>query len=346
MTSLTYTAYITRNILKYGGVGIGIFTLMYMGIGAGIAAWKLAHPVKIPPNVKYGLLPKTAFPEKEFVKKNFVQQFPNDSYPKFDDQARVYFIARPDTSIMALEEDTKIAKQFGFNSQPVDMGKGIYEFRNDNYNQTMTMNIVDGSFHMKYPYESDQMLLNPEKVPSKNEAIEIAKSYIQNGNKYPKDLEDGEKKVSYWKIELDGLKAVASQSEGNSARVDFYRSNLEGDFKIVSSEYNGAPVSVLVTGASTEGKRIVDVNYRYAPVDRQSFATYPIKPAADAWADLVAGNYWPVNETSGNSVTVRNMYLAYFEPVVLTNYLQPVYVFEGDNKFVAYVPAVVDKYIK
>jgi len=36
--------------------------------------------------------------------------------------------------------------------------------------------------------------------------------------------------------------------------------------------------------------------------------------------------------------------LAYFEPITLVQFLQPVYVFEGDGEFVAYVPAVTEKY--
>ncbi|MCX6726490.1 MAG: hypothetical protein NTY75_01590 [Candidatus Shapirobacteria bacterium] len=348
MATLTYTAYVTRNAIKYGAVGLGVFTVLWISISAGIAAWKIAHPVVIPPDLKYGILPKTVFPEKEFVKKSFTQQFPNDNYPKFDTQARTYFIARSISTFLALEEDKKTASQLGFNAEPKELtpGKGVYEFRNDIYNQTLTMNIADGSFKLKYPYETDQLLLNPTSIPNKTEAIDAAKQYLSSADKYPKDLDDGEKKVSFWKIELDGLKAVNSQSGGNAVRVDFYRSNLDGGFPMVSSEYNGAPVSVLISGSQTEGKKIIEVNYKYAPVDRQSFATYPIKTAEAAWDDLMSGNYWPINDVSGSSIIIRKMYLAYFEPVVLTNYLQPVYVFEGDNNFIAYVPAIVDKYVK
>ena len=115
---------------------------------------------------------------------------------------------------------------------------------------------------------------------------------------------------------------------------------------MLSSDVNSASVSVLVSGSQTEGRRIVQVDYKYANIDRELFSTYPIKTSAQAWADLVAGNYWPASDVDGNAVTIRNMYLAYFEPVTLTNYLQPIYVFEGDKNFVAYVPAVTNNYIK
>jgi hypothetical protein len=105
-------------------------------------------------------------------------------------------------------------------------------------------------------------------------------------------------------------------------------------------------VSVLVSGSQLEGKRIVEVNYKYANIDREMYSTYPIKTTEEAWNELKAGNYWPASDVNGIDVAINNVYLAYFEPVSLTNYLQPIYVFEGNQDFVAYVPAITDKYIK
>lgn len=343
---MTYTAHVARRSIKYGGIFIVGFTVLWMTVSAGVKAYKAAHPPYVKPNVKYGILPKTVFPEKQFEKKTFGVEFPNDKVPQFKDQSRVYFIARSNSTFLALEQDKKTAKQLGFAGEPRELRPGVYEFKNDTTNQTLTMNVVDGSFRLKYPYESDQMLLNPEKIPNKNEAIATAKSFLTSANKFPQDLADGEQKVSFWKIEYDGLKTVQSQSEANAVKVDFFRSNLETDYKIVSSDFNGAPVSVIVTGSTVEGKKIVEVNYRYANIDRESFATYPISTAEEAIAQLKAGNYWPAIDSSGTTTTIRRMTLAYFEPVVLTNYLQPVFVFEGDNNFTAYVPAVIGEYVK
>lgn len=346
MASLTHTAYVSRRLIKYGGTGIAIFTFLYIGITAAINAWIAAHPPVIAPNIKYGILNKIVFPDKKFEKKNFTLELPNDQLPKFKTQTRVYFIARPDTAFLALEQDKKTAKELGFNNEPKQLAYGVYEFNNDELNLKLTMNVLEGGFRLKYPYENDQLLLNPEKVPSKDEAIITAKTYLQQANKLPQDLIDGVNKVSYWKIEYDGLKAVTSQSEANVARVDFFRKNLEGDFKIVDTDINNATVSIVVSGSDVQGKKVIEVDYRYAPIDREAFGTYPIKTAEVAINDLKIGNYWPALDTVSKDVTIRKMYLAYFEPVNLTNYMQPVFVFEGDNNFAAYVPAITDKYIK
>jgi hypothetical protein len=144
------------------------------------------------------------------------------------------------------------------------------------------------------------------------------------------------------------LKAVDGLSEANLIRVDFFRKNLGDDVQVVSTEIGKASVSVLVSGSSVAAKKIVEVNYRHVEVDTSaaSSSTYPIKTSEEAFADLKKGDYWPASDNDAKDVVIRKIYLAYFEPVNLTQFLQPVYVFEGDNDFVAYVRAITDKYAK
>ena len=344
--SLTYTAWVSRRIIKYGGIWVGGFTVMYLIISWGIAAYIAAHPPYIPPDVKFGVLPRIVFQDKQFTKKTFTAQLPNDSFPIYKDQAKVYVIVRPDNTFLALNLDTQTAANLKFTDKPDQIKYGVYQFKNDTLNQTLTMNVLDGSFVMKYPYDSDQLLLNPTQMPSDKDAILAAKNYLSSADKMPTDVSDSSIKVSYWQIKYDGLKSVTSLSDANIVRVDFFRDNLEDKYKFVGSDINSASISVLVTGSTVDGKKIVEVDYKYTNIDKEIFSTYPIKTSQQAWDDLQAGNYWPASDIPGTSVTIRKMYLAYFEPVTLTNYLEPIYVFEGDGKFVAYVPAITDKYVK
>lgn len=346
--SLTRTAYLARKLIKYGGGGLVIFLILWSVGVAAVKAYMAAHPPYTPPTVKYGRLPRIVFPEKTFEKKGFTAEMADDKLPSFKDQAKVYVVYRPVSSFMALEYDTRAAKEMGFTSKPTESspGSGIYIFKNDNLNQTLTMNVPEGSFKLSYPYQNDQMLLVPDKVPGKEEAIESARSFLKNAGRLPEDLDNGEKKVSYWKIEYDGLKQVSAPSEANVARVDFFRMAFKDEFKIVQADPNRAVVSILVSGSTVEGKKIVEVNYKYVSVDRESFSTYPIKTAQEAWDELKTGNYWPSFDVRNKDLIIRKMYLAYFEPVTLTNYMQPVFVFEGDGNFMAYVPAVKDNYVK
>ncbi|MFA6250327.1 MAG: hypothetical protein WC686_02345 [Candidatus Shapirobacteria bacterium] len=344
--SLTYTAYQARIFIKLSGFFLAIIVLGYMGSVAAIKAWEAAHPKLIKPTVRYGLLPKIVFPEKQYEKKTFALELPNDAVPDLGDQMKVYLVFRPDKDVMAFEHDKQTAKNLGFAGEPVKIADGIYEFGNNNLNYQLIMNVVEGSFKLQYPYKNDQTLMAMKKIPNKEQAISMARGYLSTAGKWSKDLEDGEQKVSFWKIEIDGLKAVSSQSEGNVARVEFFRKNLEDKFKIMSTNIAEAPISVMVTGMGDSQRNIVEFNFKYADIDREAFSTYPIKSTAAAIEDLKGGNYWPAVDTSSKTATIRKVYLAYLEPFTLTSFMQPIYVFEGDGNFVAYVPAVDRNWVK
>lgn len=340
--SLTQVAYTSRNVIKYGGIGLVGFLFLWWGIGAGIKAYQASHPPYVAPVCSFGEIDKIVFPQKEFSKKTFATELANDKFPKYKDQANVYVIYRSKSPLGALEEGKKTAALMGFINEPREINTGIYAFNDTNTGRSLTMNVLESSFILSYPYLSDQLLLNPDQMPSKDEAISTATSFLQQSGKLSIDLEEGEKKVSFWKINFDGLKEVDALSEANIIRVDFYRKKLSEDISVVSIEVDKAPVSVLISGSSVTAKKIVEVNYRHVNVDKSaaSYSTYPIISSEEAFEDLKMGNYWPANDTNAESVTIRKIYLAYFEPINLTHFMQPIYVFEGDGGFVAYVTAV------
>jgi hypothetical protein len=345
MSSLTYTAFASRKIIKYGGSGLIAFVLLWSIASMSIKAYQVAHPKYIPPTVKYGTLPKIVFPEKQFEKKNFSFEFTNDKVPTFNDQAKVYITYRSATKILALEEGKEIAKQFGFESDPVEISEGVYEFKNEKTNKILNINVLEGDFTLKYPYLEDQSILESKTVPNRSNAIETASSFLQSGNKYTDDLKEGEKKISYWKITDGTLKSVLAQSEANVIKVDFYRKNLEDKWEIVSPKAGEASVSILVSGSDISEKKIIEANFKYANIDRESFSTYPIKTVEQAIDNLKSGNYWPSSDVNAKAIIIREVNLAYYEPVTLTQYVQPIYIFKGDNNFIAFVPAITDKYI-
>jgi hypothetical protein len=344
--SLTQTAYTSRRIIKYGGIGMVVFSILWSVSVLAYKAWLAAHPPYVAPTVKYGILARLVFPERNIPSnKNFTLELANDAMPKFSDQAKVYVIYHPNTTFLALEEDKKVAAAFGFTNEPTEIETGVYKFINNKENKTLVINVTTGDFTITYPYTSDQMLLTPDKMPSKTEALATAVSFLQTGGKYTTDLENGVKEISFWKIEGDGLKSVSSQSEANAARVDFYRQKLD-DKSVLSSNFGQASVSILVSGSTVSAKKIIGVNFKDMRINQASYSTYPIKTSQEIVNSLNSGNYWIAKDATSNNVIVRKVYLAYFEPINLTNYLQPIFVAEGDNNFVAYIPAISSNYIK
>jgi hypothetical protein len=346
MTSLTYVAHVSRRLIKYGGVGLLVLVIGWWMGGLAYRAYLAAHPPYTPPTIRFGILSKIVFPDKKFEKKEFSLELPNDTLPKFKDQAKVYVIYRSKSVIGALEEAKKTAASMGFRNEPREMKTGVYEFGDSVTNRTLTMNILSGNFNLSYPYLSDQMLLNPDEMPDKTEAVSTAKTFLQQAGKLYKDLEEGETKISYWKIDFGGLKETAGLNEANLVRINFYRKKLDGDQEMVTDDLSKASVSVLVSGSNVMAKRVVEVNYKYINVDVLAPSTYPIKTPEAAFDDLKIGYYWPAKDSGAKNVIIRKVSLAYFEPVTPVQFLQPVYVFEGDGGFTAYVPAIIDKYLQ
>lgn len=348
MSSLTEVAYMSRRLIKYGGLGLLALVLIWSIGGAILKAYRRAHPPYIAPTVRYGVLDKVVFPEKSFEKKNFSAEMPNDVFPQFKDQANVYVIYQSQSTIGALDEGKKTAAKLGFSGEPREINNGLYLFTDPGSNRNLVMNVLENSFKMNYPYLADPLLLNPEEMPSTETAIRTAKSFLEQADKFSSDLEGGQNKVSFWEIKSEGLRQVESLAQAQIVRVDFFRKDFEDGLKVVSTEPDVAGISVLVSGSSINSKKIVEVNYKHVEVDTSanSSSTYPIISSEEAFEQLKAGNYWPAKDVEGANVVIRKLYLAYFEPVNLTHYLQPIYVFEGDKGFVAYVRAVSDKYAK
>jgi len=347
MATLTHTAYVSRKIIKFGGVGVLGFVGIYWILGLMWNAYVAAHPPYVAPTVRFGILPKIIFSQKDINKdKTFSLELANDKFPNFKDQAKIYVIYRSKSVIGALEEAKKTAGLMGFKSQPLEVSTGIYEFDDILSDRKLTMNVLADSFKLSYGYLSDQTLLNPDSMPNKEEAISLAKAFLSGAGKLYKDLDEGTSTVTYWKIGFGALSEVKGLTDANIIRVDFFRKQLDDNQSIVSDSLDKSSVSVLVSGSSVAAKKIVEVNYKYVNIDDSAPSTYPIKTPQVAFADMKSGYYWPAKDVTANAVTIRKVSLAYFEPITPVQFLQPVYVFEGDDGFVGYVPAVTEKYTK
>ena len=297
------------------------------------------------PNVKYGILDRITFPEREIGSKAFVFELPQDSVPKFSDKAKVYTVYRSNKSFLALEIEKEMAKKMGFVKEAIQISNEVYEFDND-YNQKLKINIMDGSFQIIYPYQNDQLLLAETNSPDKEKSVSLIKDFLERSERWRDDFDTSQAKITFLKYSGVNLSEVSGRSEANFTRIDLPRKMIDDKYKIVSINPNKSPVSALLSSSTTRGRDIVEMDYKYTEIQRESFATYPIIDTNKAIAKLKAGNYWPANDVSSENVIIRRISLAYFEPATLTNFMQPIFVFEGDGGFVAYVEAVTDEFTK
>lgn len=349
MASLTYTAYLVRKSVKYGALLVLIIGLGRGMLLAGVQAWEKAHPEPpAPPDTKFGKLPPVLFGESATASDQFYLETVDGGLPKTSDRIKVYFSPQISTKFLALDMAKKRAAGLAFPQEPEKLKEDEYVFRNAVNSTSLTINVLTGNFYFTYPYLNDQTLINPNTLPSNSEAINLSLGFLDKAGVGNDDLKMGEKKISYWKIKPDGLTEVSSPSEADLIRVSFLRLPIvDGSetYKILGPKVKEAGVTVLVSGSDMDSKRIVEAKFNYLPVDREQFATYPLKTAQTAWDNLIHKEGYVAN-SKGGRMAIRRVYLAYFEPNMATNFLMPIYVFEGDGETSAFVSAIEDRWVE
>jgi hypothetical protein len=126
--------------------------------------------------------------------------------------------------------------------------------------------------------------------------------------------------------------------------MDVYRATKD-ELPIVTTLGDRSPVNFLFSGVNDRTKRVVEFEYQYSKILDDNFATYPLKSVDTAWNELQQGGGF-IAVSAGENVTVRRAYLAYYESTQPQEFLQPVFVFEGDGGFMAYVPAINSDYLE
>lgn len=350
MANLTKTTYYTRRTLAIGGILLTGFIVLKVSLRLATDVWrKLNPPPPPPPTVAFGKLPKIKFPESspaEEQKLTFQLETIEGNLPILPSVGKVYFRPIDKPGLLTLDRAKAKAQQMGFRTQPQAISETHYRWLSLNVPPTtLEMEIDTGNFHLRYPYETDQELLASKNLPTNEQAAQEAKRFLQANELLAEDLASGRAEFQYWRLSPSGLAAAIALSEADFIQVNLFRSDLD-ELKILPPNPEESLVSFLISGARDRSKRIIEINYTYFPVEKETSATYPLRPISNAWQELQAGQGYvaTLGQNENKQITIRRVYLAYYDSAEPKNYLQPVYVFEGDKNFFAYVSAIDPKW--
>jgi hypothetical protein len=349
MASLTSVSIGARRIIRYG-VYLLVFGLIARTLfNIGHAIWLQIFPPPPPEaTVTFGKLPVLPFPEKTSPEGlSFKVETADGKLPEFPIQLPVYSMPPIPQNIYALEDAKKIASALGFdssNGKPLlESTPNVYLFTKRGVPSQLTMNIVTGVFSISYDIKQDPSILSG--VPlSEDAAGDQIINYMRSGGILTPDIEKGRRTYQYLKADENSFTPEASLSEANLIKVNLFRKNFgpKDGYISVTPKMPEANVWFLI-GSGT--KQIVAAEYHYYPVDESKSGTYPIKTAEEALDDLKNQKGFIVNRPdSSKDITIRKIYLAYYDAGQYAEYYQPVVVFEGDNNFLAYVPVVQNDY--
>lgn len=346
MTGLTQVAITARKIIRYI-----IFFIIFLIVGkftldTSITIYKkIFPPPPPPPTIKFGKLTKIPFPDtKVSAKLSYTLETPEGGLPKLPTQAKVFFMPKVNPNLLSLDVGTEKAKAMGFSVGPQQVSDTFYKYVNPDVPSVLEMNIVTGTFSISYDLTADRTPLT-SKPPVAEVAASEFRSSLSGANALPDDL-TGPTTHDFFKLADAKLVPALSLSESDVVKVNLFRKTYD-DLPSVTGNPSEANVWAIISGSTNRDQQIIAAEYHYFPVDESQFSTYPIKTPEAAYSELQSGLAFIADmglSKDGGTLKIRRVYLAYFDPESEGNFFQPIYVFEGDNGFTAYLPAVTNDY--
>jgi len=342
MASLTQTAIITRRFIRYAFFGVIFLIVGKFSLDILIAIYRKINPPAAPaPTVAFGKLPALDFPNSENPQLNLTLETPSGDFPVLSEQMKVYLMPKPTANLLSLDTAKNKVSRLGYAPNGEQLSDTTYRFTGQRSLATLDMNIITGVFSISFDLSQDSSPL--ETKPAAPEiSAEEARSFLNSADLLADDLTD-RFEHEFQKIKEGRLVEAPSLSESDLIKIDLFRNDIE-EYPAVTTNPKKANIWFLMGGNRQSDKQIVAAEYHYFPVDYTQVSTYPTKSAEEAWNEMLSGKAFIANAGSGTNVVIRRIYLAYYDSGEIMDFLQPVIVFEGDNDFAAYVPAVTSEY--
>lgn len=348
MPNLTETAYYTRRTINWMILAVILYIILRICLSIFIVLWVYLFPPKpTPPNFRFGKLPAIKFPESSpSGQLTFTLETIEGKVPSASSSARVYFIPKHAANLLALTKTQDFAKRLGLNPKPIEESRSIYRFDDDTAPlRRLRYDIVSNNFILRYGFEQDTGLFSERNLPGVDAIISESKSLMQTFNLYIPDISKGTSKATFLKLVSDKLVPTTSLSQANAMRIDFFRQPVSS-MRLFTPVPDEGQVVFIFSGSKNSKKKVLQFAYTLWPIDYETTGTYALKPSTTAWEELQNGKgYIARYPTDGSSaVTVRQVYLGYYDSFDPQTYLQPIFVFEGDNNFLGYVPAITPEW--
>lgn len=345
--TLTKAVKISKNVLKYGSIGIVTILFARFLLNTSITIYKnLNPPPPPPPTVGFGKLPALAFPDRETKPQEYRLETATGKLPSFEDRAKVFFIPETAPSLLTDQAVKEIAQNLGFTGQPSILDARTYRWsKNIPLISTITIDALDNTFTMYTDFLTRPELLIDAQLPDDFEGVATLKNFISRAGLLHSDIATVSGSIEYLKSLGTTLEPALSYSDAEFMRVDIFRRPIDQLYPMVTENGRGT-VSALIAGALGGEQSIVEIEYKHRAIDYIDTETYPLRSVSDAWQLVQANEGYVINPQEVSEVVVREVTLGYYDSLEPQAYLQPVYIFSGDEDVVIIVSAVDPVYIE
>lgn len=334
----------TKNVLKWGGIGLGVIMLLVLLFRGGkIVANSLFPKKPPPPEAAYGKLPKLIFPESATGKTfSYSLDTLTGDLGAFPDRSNVYKIIHQEPTLLDLETTRSKAYSVGFKNSETLITDTRYSFRDPSLiDRLLTINTVSKDFTISSNYLNYPDLLTTGEITEAN-AIQVVADFLDKLGLYPSDFDLSKTSSQLLSLQGGSLFASSSLSTAQLVRVDLFQKDIN-KLPIIYAHPPYSSMHFLV-GGDNSGE-ILDASFSHQIVDKDNTA-YPIISVTDAYNKLKNDQAYIASYFGdSNEVTIKDVSLAYYMDSSKQDYLMPIFVFEGKDGFFAYVLAVSPSYI-
>lgn len=349
MATLGETAIIARKAIKYGGIGLVVLMVGRVILTGAYAYYRKLNPLPPPPpDVKFGKLPKLIFPQKDQPTLTYTLETRTGGLPsKMATQFKVYFMPIKKANLLAYDNAKAVANRLEFIQEPTKLSATDYRWdSNDPVPSSLTINTITGAFVLDRKWQTDKKYETPTLYYTDQQAIDRTTNLLARVDLLPSDVKEGDNAIKYLKIQDGQMVPAPSLSQANFIQVNLYRTPID-ELKVVNPRSDKGLISAILALQREDEKQFVRLDYNYFPIEKETSAIYPLITVTQAWQRMQNVGGFVVSIDDGATTTVvRDIYLAYYDSDIPQQYMQPVFVFEGDNNFVGYVPAVSDQWVE
>ncbi len=345
--SLTELSYWFRKALPYIILGILGVLIIFYSFKLYFIYLESNKPVVITTNLIFGKIDKPKIQvATTSANLSFILDTIEGQPVTATDTASIFYLPQTPTRFGYKEKILLMAKNFGF-----DLDKANYKlvdrlatFSSDNHKLTIDI----GNFNFNFESDVDPNLIASSSVIlSKTEIENKAINLLKTMGRYPEELARGNNNITYLKYNpyIKDFVNVEEQSQAQAVEIDFFRPDIETTSVVTPKFFTSQNYLILFFDKDQE--KIIRGQVSFFEKSEDQIGIYPVKTGDQAWEELKNGSGIVVAGQKGlKKVTIKKMFLSYLDPDIYQRFLQPVYVFIGDNDFVAYVTAVQEEFLQ
>lgn len=346
MSSLANTTEKLRSTIKIGGIAIGSIFILYLFIIGGVFLKNMFFPT--PPDAPeqlFGQLPEIIFEMNASAAINYQLNTISGELPtNLPNKMLVYKLDTPRPDLLALKSARSIASNSGFKNGETKISDNIYQWSNPSTNAVLQFNVNTKDFEIRSNFLTNQNIIANAVFPNEDRMKQYASDLLGLLRVNQEGLSYNERGAKYYTFSGNTPTQVDNLFNAKAVRLNLYNNDIQNELGTFSFVYPNPefPLVTILAAFPSSTRMIVLESESYNKIITDESSDYPIKSPSEAFSDLEGGMGYLYNPNSLNTIQITEVYLAYYLDKNITEYAQPVYVFEAiDSR--AYVPAI--KYV-